>query len=75
MKKSVKQTVADIEKSKSKKQMKIIKDFGWFDTKVSLQELLDLANGLDPAKVFIEVIYDQPYDENADLILFTNELS
>jgi len=75
MKKSVKQTVADIEKSKSKKQIKIIKDFGWFDTKVSLQELLDLANGLDPAKVFIEVIYDQPYDENADLILFTNELS
>lgn len=75
MKKSVKQTVADIEKSKLKKQIKIIKDFGWFDTKVSLQELLDLSNGLDPAKVFVEVIYDQPYDENADLILFTNELS
>jgi hypothetical protein len=48
----------------------IIKDFGWYQQKISLAELIQLADDKDLKDVYVELHFmDDPYNENPHLLL------
>ena len=48
----------------------IIKDFGWHEQKISLAELIQLADNKDLKDVYVELSFmNDPYNENPHLLL------
>lgn len=48
----------------------IVQDFGWYEQKISLSELLKLAGDKDIKDVYVELSFmNDPYSENLHLIL------
>ena len=48
----------------------IIKDFGWHEQKISLAELIQLADDKDLKNVYVELSFmNDPYSENPHILL------
>jgi hypothetical protein len=48
----------------------IIKDFGWYEQKISLAELIQLAGDIDHKNVYVELSFmNDPYSENPHMLL------
>ena len=52
----------------------IIQNFGWYEQKISLAELMQLAGGKDLKDVYVELSFmNDPYNENPNLLLTTSK--
>ena len=48
----------------------IMEDFGWYEQKISLARLLQMAEGKDLTKTYVELSFmGDPYNENPHLLL------
>jgi hypothetical protein len=57
-------------KSKTADGSTIMEDFGWYEQKISLARLLQMAEGKDLTKTYVELSFmSDPYNENPHLLL------